>query len=110
MRVVNLSAGVIDYRLNILGVRVSEHSCQLIAKGVNGWDTLGPRWDLPVHVPRTSDELKQVASDTLRMTAYQYNVERPGSDIVEVLSRARDFAVALHDTTDPSTGRVARVG
>lgn len=88
---------MIDYRLNILGIRVWERSCQLIAKSGEEWTTLGPRWDLPVYVPVDAKELKRAALDTLRMTAYQYNVERPGSDLVAVLSRGKDFSAALMD-------------
>ena len=60
VRVADLSALTIDYRLNILGIRVWEHSCQLIAKTGPGaeWSTIGPRLDLPVHVPQNAEELK----------------------------------------------------
>src|SRR5208283_4657067 len=87
----------IDYRLNILGIRVWERSCQLIARMGKDWGTIGPRWDLPVHVPRDAEELKTAAAEPLRLTAYQYCVECPGSDLAEVLSEAKDFAVALED-------------
>ena len=107
MRVADALASFIDYRLNILGVRVWENSCQLIAKGSNGWDTFGPRWDLPVHVPRIPPELKQAASDTLRMTAYQYQMERPGSDIAEVLSRQKDFNAALRSGPHAAAKEIA---
>jgi len=95
MRVVDKNGRTIDYRLNILGVRVWEHSCQLISKGSEGWTALGPRWDLPVQVPRNDDELKMASADTVRLTAYQYDAERPGSDIVAVLNRSKDFSAAL---------------
>ena len=97
MRVADVLNGSIDYRLNILGVRVWEGACQLIAKSGPGWETMGPRWDLPVQVPLNTDEVKAAAVDTLRMTAYQYQIERPGSDIVEVLGCVKDFKVALRN-------------
>jgi hypothetical protein len=100
MRVVDRVGRVIDYRLNILGIRVWENACQLIARSGGEWSALGPRWDLPVHVPRNADELKDAVADTLRLTAYQYNAERPGSDLVEVLSKARNFESALLDGAD----------
>ena len=97
VRVAELSALTIDYRLNILGIRVWEHSCQLIAKTGPGaeWSTIGPRLDLPVHVPENAEELKAAAPDPLRLTAYQYNAECPGSDLAEVLRKGKDFASAL---------------
>jgi len=97
MRVVDRVGRVVDYRLNILGIRVWENACQLIARSGNDWTALGPRWDLPVHVPGNADELKSAVADTLRLTAYQYNAERPGSDLGEVLSKARSFESALLD-------------
>ena len=102
MKVANATAGTIDYRLNILGIRVWENGCQLISKDANGsWSTLGPRWDLPVQVPQNTEELKAAVADTLRLTAYQYVTERPGSDLVEVLRRAVDFQTALNRSTEP---------
>ena len=41
------------------------------------------------------EELKGAVADTLRLTAYQYNAERPGSDLAEVLSKAKKFESAL---------------
>jgi hypothetical protein len=95
MKVVNRTERWIGYRINILGVRVWENACQLVAKNGNGWETIGPRWDLPVHVPRNAEELKAAGADTVRLTAYQYDAERPGSDIVEVLAKTKDFESAL---------------
>ena len=97
MKVVNRNEGSIDYRLNILGIRVWENSCQLIAKGAGEWSTIGPRWDLPLHVPRNPQELKDAAADTLRLTAYQYATEHKGSDLADVLARRKDFEAALRD-------------
>ena len=97
MKIVDKTGGSIDYRLNILGVRVWEGSCQLISKGNDGWTPLGPRWDLPVQVPRNEEELKLASSDTLRLTAYQFNHERPGTDIVAVLNRTKSFSAAVND-------------
>jgi len=105
MRVVDRAARLIDYRLNILGIRVWEDACQLISRSAQEWSALGPRWDLPVHVPRNADELKAAAADTLRLTAYQYNSERPGSDLAEVLSKTKNFDSALMDAADAVAGR-----
>ena len=100
MRVVDRAARLIDYRLNILGIRVWEDACQLIAmSGGGGWSPLGPRWDLPVHVSQNVEELKTASVDTLRLTAYQYNAERPGSDLTDVLGKSKDFESALMNAT-----------
>ena len=90
----------IDYCLNILGIRVWEASCQLIAKGDGEWASIGPKWDLPVHIPRTKDELRDSATDTLRITAWQYELEHRGTDIREVLSQDMPFSVALERQAD----------
>jgi hypothetical protein len=95
MKVVDRAARLIDYRLNILGIRVWPDACQLIARSGAEWSPLGPRWDLPVQVPRNAEELKAAAADTLRLTAYQYNAEQPGSDLVAVLGQGRNFESAL---------------
>lgn len=97
MRVVDRVGKAIDYRLNILGIRVWENACQLIARSGKDWTSLGPRWDLPVHVPGNDEELKGAIADTLRLTAYQYHAERPGSDLAAVLSKAKMFESALLD-------------
>jgi hypothetical protein len=95
MKVVNRAERWIDYRLNILGIRALESSCQLIARGAGEWSTIGPRWDLPVNVPQTPEELKTAVADTLRLTAYQYVDENKGSDLADVLARRKDFEMAM---------------
>jgi hypothetical protein len=35
------------------------------------------------------------AADTLRLTAYQYVNENPGSDLADTLSKRKDFEAAL---------------
>ncbi len=100
MRAVDSAGRVIDYRLNILGIRVWENACQLISRSGGDWSTLGPRWDLPVQVPGNAEELKGAAADTLRLTAYQYNAEQPGTDLFEVLSKTKNFESALRDGTN----------
>ena len=97
MKVVDTAGRWIGYRLNILGIRVFEDSCQLVAIGRGNWETLGPRWDLPIHVPETPEELKLAASDTLRLTAFQYVMANPGSDLGDVLAKRKDFESAMQD-------------
>jgi hypothetical protein len=97
MRIANVEAGFIDYRLNLLGIRIFEHGCQLIAKSGGDWSGIGPRWDLPITIPGSPEELKVAAADTLRLTAYQYDMERPGSDLSLVMALKKDFQTAVSD-------------
>ena len=55
------------------------------------------RYDLPLKLPRTQDELSDAALDILRMTAYDYQRQHPGSDLCEVLNGAKIFSAALRD-------------
>jgi hypothetical protein len=89
--------GHIDYCLNILGIRVWEKTCQLIAKGDGHWEPIGPTWDLPIEIPTDDKSLKHAGNDTMRLTAWQYANEHPGTDIREVLSQKKSFADALQD-------------
>lgn len=95
MKVANAEAGSLDYRLNILGVRVTAQSCQLIAKTSDEWGPIGQRLDLPVHVPRNAEDVKEAADSPLKLTAYQFNTENPGSDIAEVLDQSKNFEAAM---------------
>ena len=63
--VVGVAALFIDYRLNIRGIRICEHSCQLIARSGKQWGKIGPRGHLPVHVPVNAEELKMAAAEPL---------------------------------------------
>jgi hypothetical protein len=65
VKVADSAAGMIDYRLNILGIRVWEHSCQLIARSGKVGGTIGPRCDLPAHVSQNAGELKTAAAKPL---------------------------------------------
>ena len=103
----DIAALFLDYRLNILGIRVWEHSCQLIARSGKEWGTIGPRLDLPVYVPKDAEELKTAAAEPLRLTAYQYCAECPGSDLAEVLSETKDFSEAREDAAVPVAPAVA---
>lgn len=89
----------IDYTLNLLGIRVWEESCVLIAKSGWEWKPLGPHRPLPIRVPRTPGELKP--GDELGMTAYQFQLECPHSDLVEVLGKQKSFDLALRSCPLP---------
>lgn len=95
MRIVNPKDRCIDYRLNLLGIRIWEDGCQLIAKRDDGWTTIGPGWDLPIIVPISASEVNAASGLTLHLTAYQYDMEHPGSDLRAILSREKDFDAAL---------------
>jgi hypothetical protein len=75
VKVADPAAGMIDYRLNILRIRVWEHFCQVIARSGKAWGTIGPRCDLPAHVPQNAEELKAAAAKPL------------GADRVSILRR-----------------------
>jgi len=62
---------MIDYRLNILGIRVWEHSSPPIARSGKVWATIGPRCDWPANVPQNAEELKAAGANRLAPTAYQ---------------------------------------
>jgi hypothetical protein len=102
VRIVNRNGRWIGHRLNILGIRVWENACQLVARNGTEWITLGPPRDLPVQVPRNAEELRSAASDPLRLTAYQYVTEHPGSDLAELLAKGKDFETAMQDESAAS--------
>lgn len=96
VRIKNLAEGYIDYRLNIMGVRVWHDGCQLIAKKGEDWQTIGPRRALPVSIPAPSQAMQSVI-DELRMTAFQFQMEHPDSDLATVLSQSKSFHSALEN-------------
>jgi len=95
VRIVDSEACDIDYRLNLLGVRVRDKDCQLIARGNGSWEPMGPKWELPVNIPADEATLRAASTDTLRLTAWQYDQEHPNSDLRPVLSLEKDFKQAL---------------
>jgi hypothetical protein len=92
MRVVNTGKHYIGYRLNILGVRVYRDYCQLVARVADDWVTIGSPRNLPVMVPA---DPREAGSDPLLLTAFQYEQEKPGSDLIDVLAERKDFDSAL---------------
>lgn len=95
MKVKDDAANLIGYRLNILGIRVRNDCCQLVAKTQEGWTTIGPLRKLPVRIPQTAEDLKTASSDPLLLTAFQYNAEFPASDIRDVLAGKKTFQDSL---------------
>ena len=56
---------------------------------------MGPKWELPVDIPADAATLRAASTDTLRLTAWQYDQEHPNSDLRPVLSLEKDFKQAL---------------
>ena len=74
----------VDYRLNLLGIRIWDGHCCLIAKGQDGWRPIGPVHILPIHMP-TRHELRNSSAGVLRVTAHQYQAEHPDSNLAQRL-------------------------
>ena len=84
-RVVDRDAKHVDYYLGVLGIRVSESACHLIAKVGNGWQQLGPDRSLPIGVPSATAELLAARDDLVALMAWQYEHEHPSTDLRETL-------------------------
>lgn len=76
-----------------------EEACQLVAKNGDQWVTLDQSRRLPVPVPRTAEELADAAADPLRLTAYQYVCEHPGSDLEQLLAKRKTLDAAMLDAS-----------
>ena len=85
----------IDYTLNLLGIRVWEKSCVLIAKSGRDWRPLGPPRSLPLPLPAKPDDL--TPPDELALTAFQLHVECPQLGVIDVLTQRKPFSAALED-------------
>ena len=78
-------------------MRVWKDRCQLIAKLGKEWAEVGPQLELPLEIPssvedfQTSDETASV----VRVAAFRYELEQPGTDLFEVLSKEKKFEKAL---------------
>jgi hypothetical protein len=59
---------------------------------------------LPIIVPTDAADL---GSDPLLITAFQYEHERPGSDLYDVLAQRKDFDAALNQA-EAQSGTTAR--
>lgn len=94
-RYVDPDRGFVDYHLNHLGVRVSEHECQLVARTDGHWNVVGPACPLPIEIPSDAETLQASANNVIALTAWQYDLECPGSDIRRLMSGRKAFATAL---------------
>ena len=104
MRVANKLEQCIGYRLNVIGVRIYRDYCQLVGRVDSEWKTIGPPRALPVTLP---DDPGEVNGDALLTTIWQYEHERPGTDLLAVLARRKDFDVALNQPQQGSAVRSA---
>src|SRR5437763_14564114 len=91
------TADHVDYCLHLIGLRVWKECCQLIALDRGDWSEIGPKWNLPVEIPTDDESLRLAAMEPIKLTAWQYEQEHPGTDIREVLSLRRDLAAEVSD-------------
>jgi hypothetical protein len=81
---------------------VREDRCYLSAKDRGGhWAPIGRDRLPPINLPGDPDE---IGDDPLLLAAYQYDLERPGSDLRAVLTQARIFQEALLDNSGSKAG------
>jgi hypothetical protein len=99
MRIVNRSNATIDYRIHRRneGLRVWKDRCQVIAPLRGEWTAVGPQFELPLEVPSSVEDFR-TAEDTrnaVRVAAFFYELQQPGSDLLAVLMREKTFEGAL---------------
>jgi hypothetical protein len=96
VRILNSEQGWIGYRLNLLGIRVHQDGCFLVAKfSPSEWKTVGPKRPLPVKIPSSANQLKAEGDDALLGTAFQYMAAHPESDLGDLLEQKKDFNLAI---------------
>jgi hypothetical protein len=98
MKIVSSKTATIDYRTHRnFGLRVWKDCCQIIAPLGSEWMAVGPRLQLPLEVPRHAEDFlrNKDVSNPLSATAFRYELEQPGSDLVAVLEKDKTFEKAL---------------
>ena len=100
MRIVNRADATIDYRLlrRHEGLRVWKDRCQIIAPLGSEWTAVGPQLELPLEVPSSVEDFRNAedARNTIRVAAFFYELQQPGSDLFAVLMKEKTFESALH--------------
>lgn len=86
MRVINTEEQCVGYRLNLIGVRVCRNHCHLVAPIDGEWKPIGAPRPLPLELPPDPDQSR---ADALIETAVQYDRERPGSDLRDLLAQRK---------------------
>lgn len=79
--------------LNILGLRVFEGRCELIAKHGDQWVAIGNARELPL------DAHADQHSDPLLLTVSQYDVTFPDTDLLPLLQGKRSIEQALRNNS-----------
>lgn len=99
MRIVNRTNATIDYRLprRNEGLRVWKDRCQIIAPLGSDWTAVGPQLELPLEVPSSVADFRNGADtrNVVRVAAFFYELQQPGSDLFAVLMKEKTFENAL---------------
>jgi len=100
MRIVNRTNATIDYRLHRRneGLRVWNDRCQVIVPLGSEWTAVGPQLELPLEVPSSVEDFRTAGEDTrnvIRVAAFFYELQQPGSDLFAVLMKEKTFESAL---------------
>jgi hypothetical protein len=99
MRVVNRTNATIDYRLlrRNEGLRVWKDRCQIIAPLGTDWTAVGPQLELPLEVPTSVEDFRnpEDSRNVVRVAAFFYELQQPGSDLFAVLMKEKTFETAL---------------
>ena len=96
MRVINQEQRCVSYMLNILGLRVFEGRCELIAKHRDQWVAIGNARELPLDEHMDADQ----HSDPLLLTVSQYDVTFPDTDLLPLLQGKRSIEQALRGSSN----------
>jgi hypothetical protein len=61
------------------------------------WAEVGPQLELPLEVPSSVEDFQATedVSNALRVAAFRYELEQPGSDLFEVLTKEKSLDNAL---------------
>jgi hypothetical protein len=100
VRVVNRTEQCVGYRLNLIGVRVYRDHCRLVARIDGQWVPIGAPRPLPLTI---APDPEQTRGDALLATVAQYEKERPGSDLREVLSQTKSLDDVLEQESQTNT-------
>ena len=92
MRSVNKQKAYIAYTLNILGIRVFNGWCQLIARHGEEWVEIGVRRMLPIDL---SEGVHGTSSDPVVLTILQYHSACPHDGLMDLVQGKKSFSEAL---------------
>jgi hypothetical protein len=99
MRIVNRTNATVDYRLRRRneGLRVWKDRCQIISPLGSDWTEVGPQLELPLEVPSFVEDFRNGADtrNVIRVAAFFYEFQQPGSDLFAVLMKEKPFESAF---------------